>query len=159
MARKSSRAARPSEIAMDELTGERIPWNLDEHLNGCLVGYQTAPSYGTAVFFALEALWGIARDMGIRAEAGKLNPKQLDKDWIVSPRTNLEVPWISIRSLATAWEKYNSEGGPLGQAFGLEGGQGKPPISDRLMQMLDERARPKYRAAPGEAQPGNQMDH
>ena len=140
MARKSSRAARPSEIAMDELTGERIPWNLDEHLNGCLVGYQTAPSYGTAVFFALEALWGIARDMGIRAEAGKLNPKQLDKDWIVSPRTNLEVPWIWIRSLATAWEKYNSEGGPLGQAFGLEGGQGKPPISDRLMQMLDERA-------------------
>ena len=125
---------------MDEFTGERIPWNLDEHLNGCLVGYQTAPSYGTAVFFALEALWGIARDIGVRAEAGKLDPKQLDKDWIVSPRTNLEVPWIWIRSLATAWEKYKSEGGPLGQAFGLEGGQGKPPISDKLMQMLDERA-------------------
>ena len=140
MARKSSRAPRPSEIVMDEFTGERIPWNLDEHLNGCLVGYQTAPSYGTAVFFALEALWGIARDIGVRAEAGKLDPKQLDKDWIVSPRTNLEVPWIWIRSLATAWEKYKSEGGPLGQAFGLEGGQGKPPISDKLMQMLDERA-------------------
>ena len=124
---------------MDEFTSERIPWNLDAHLNGCLVGYQTAPSYGTAVFFALEALWGIARDIGVRAEAGKLDPKQLDKDWIVSPRTNLEVPWIWIRSLATAWEKYKSEGGPLGQAFGLEGGQGKPPISDKLMQMLDER--------------------
>ena len=39
-----------------------------------------------------------------------------------------------------SWEKYKSEGGPLGQAFGLEGGQGKPPISDKLMQMLDERA-------------------
>ena len=79
MARKSSRAPRPSEIVMDEFTSERIPWNLDEHLNGCLVGYQTAPSYGTAVFFALEALWGIARDIGVRAEAGKLDPKQLDK--------------------------------------------------------------------------------
>src|SRR6478672_4650889 len=66
-------------------------------------------------------------------------PSSWTKDWIVSPRTNLEVPWIWIRSLATAWEKYKSEGGPLGQAFGLEGGQGKPPISDKLMQMLDER--------------------
>jgi hypothetical protein len=126
---------------MDEFIGERIPWNLDEHLNGCLVGYQTAPSYGTAVFFALEALWGIARDMGVRAEAGKLDPEQLDEDWIVSPRTNLEVPWIWIRSLATAWEKYKDDRGPLGQAFGLEGGgQGKPPIIDKLAQMLDERA-------------------
>ena len=140
MPRKSPRAPRPSEIVMDEFPGERFPWDLGEHLNGCLAGYQTAPSYGAAVFFALEALWGIARDVGIRAKAGKLNPKQLDSDWIVSPRTNIEVPWIWIRSLATAWEKYKSEGGPLGQAFGLEGGQGKPPIIDKLMQILDERA-------------------
>ena len=125
MPRKSSRAPRPSEIVMDELIGEQIPWDLDEHLNGCLAGYQTAPSYGAAVYFALEALWGIARDVGVRAKAGKLDPDQLDKDWIVSPRTNLEVPWIWIRSLATAWEKYKTEGGPLGQAFGLEGGTGQ----------------------------------
>jgi hypothetical protein len=128
MARKSSRAARPSQIVMDELAGEQVPWDLEKHLHGCLVGYQTAPSYGTAVFFALEALWGIARDAEVRANSGGLDPDQLDNDWILSPKTNLEVPWIWIQSLATAWEKYKAEDAPLGQAFGLEGGgQGKPP--------------------------------
>jgi hypothetical protein len=141
MARKSSRAPHPSEIVMDEFAEERIPWDLDEHLNGCLAGYQTDPIYGAAVFFALEALWGIARDVGVRAKAGILDPDQLDKDWVLSPKTNLAVPWIWIRSLATAWEKYKTEGGPLGHAFGLEGGgQGKPPIIDKLTQILDERA-------------------
>ena len=125
---------------MDEFAEDRMPWDLDEHLNGCLAGYQTAPSYGAAVFFALEALSGIARDVDIRARAGEFDPDQLDKDWIVSPRTNFGVPWIWIRSLATAFEKYKSEGAPLGQSFGLEGGQGKPPIIDKLMQALDERA-------------------
>ena len=140
MPRKSSRTPHPSEIVMDELADERFPWYLDEHLNGCLSGYQIAPSYGAAVFFALEALSGIARDVEIRARAGEFDPDQLDKDWVVSPRTNLEVPWIWIRSLATAFEKYKSEGGPLGQTFGLEGGQGKLPIIDKLVQLLDERA-------------------
>jgi hypothetical protein len=42
---------------MDEFAGERTPWDLDEHLNGCLAGYQHPPSYSAAVFFALEALW------------------------------------------------------------------------------------------------------
>jgi hypothetical protein len=126
---------------MDELTADRMPWDLNEHLNGCLAGYQITPSYGAAVFFALEALWGITQDVGVRAKAGKLDHRQLDKDWILSPETKLEVPWIWIHSLATAWEKYKSEGGQLGQAFGLEGGgQGKPPIIDKLSRMLDERA-------------------
>jgi hypothetical protein len=126
---------------MDELVGERFPWDLDEHLHGCLAGYQTDPTYGAAVFFALKALWGIARDVGDRTKAGKFDPDQSDKDWIVCPRTNLAVPWIWIRSLATAWEKYKTEGGPLGHAFGLEGGgQGKSPTIATLMQMLDERA-------------------
>ena len=56
------------------------------------------------------------------------------------PTTPLAVPWIWIRALDTAWERYQTEGGTLGQAFGLEGGQGKPPISDKPAQMLDERA-------------------
>jgi hypothetical protein len=140
MARKSPRAPRPHEIVMDELAAERAPWDLEEHLNGCLAGYQVAPSYGAAVYFALEALWGIAHDAGIQAKAGKFDPSQLDEDWILSPRTNLEVPWIWIRSLATGWETYKSEGGPIGQAFGLEGGQGRSPINDSLLQILDERA-------------------
>jgi hypothetical protein len=49
MARKSPRTPRPSEIVMDELTAEGMPWDLNEHLNGCLAGYQEAPSYGAAV--------------------------------------------------------------------------------------------------------------
>src|SRR5262249_38585663 len=127
MARKSSRAPRPSEIVMAQLADEQIPWDLEQHLNGCLAGYQAAPSYGAAVFFSLEALRGIAQDVGIQARAGKLDADRLDEDWILSPRVNLEVPWIWIRSLATGWEKYKTEGGPLGHAFGLEGWQGKPP--------------------------------
>ena len=125
---------------MDEFAEERFPWDLDDHLNGCLSGYETAPSYGAAVFFALEALWGIAHDVGVRTKAGEFDPNKLDKDWIVSPRTTFGVPWIWIRSLATAFEQYKSEGGPLGQAFGLEGGQGKPPIIAKRMQELNERA-------------------
>jgi hypothetical protein len=125
---------------MEEFAGELIPWDLDEHLNGCLAGYQLDPSYGSAVYFALEALWGIARDVRIRAEAGRLDPSQIDGDWMLSPKTHLPVPWIWIRALSAAWEKYKSEGGPVGQAFGLEGGQGKSPTMTKLMQMLDERA-------------------
>jgi len=45
-----------------------------------------------------------------------------------------------IRALAAAWSRYKSNGGPLGQAFGLEGGKGKAPTIDRLAQILDERA-------------------
>ena len=54
----------------------------------CLVGYQTDRTYGAAVYFALEALWGIARDVGVRANAGNLDPAHLDKDWILSPTSN-----------------------------------------------------------------------
>ena len=108
MPRKSSRTRRPSEIVMEELSEEQIPWNLEEHLNGCLAGYQAAPIYGAAVFFALEALWGIARDVGVRTNAGKFDPDQLDKDWLIAPTTRLDVPWIWIRSLATAWGRRNT---------------------------------------------------
>jgi hypothetical protein len=102
MPRKSAQQGRPSEIVMDEFTAERMPWDLNEHLNGCLAGYQIIQSYGAAVFFALEVLWGISHDVDIKVESGKLDPNQLDKDGIVSPTANFEVPWIWIRSLATA---------------------------------------------------------
>ena len=125
---------------MDELAGEQTPWDLEKHLNGCLAGYQTDPSYGAAVFFALEALWGIAHDGEVRARTGKLEPDQLDADWTIAPRTNLPVPWLWIRMMATAWSRYKNDGGPLGHAFGLEGGQGQSPTIDKLAQMLDERS-------------------
>jgi hypothetical protein len=68
---------------MDELAGEQA-WNLEKHLSGCLVGYQTGPTYGAAVYFALEALWGIAQDGEVRAKTGKLDPDQLDADWTIA---------------------------------------------------------------------------
>lgn len=141
MPRRKSYKPRPFEMVMDESPGEAIPWNLDEHLHGCLAAYQLERNYGAAVFFALEALWGIARDVDIRAKTGNLDPAQLDEQWVLSPLETLPVPWIWIRALSMAWEKYKDEGGPLGHAFGLEGGgQGKSPIIATLMQMLDERA-------------------
>ena len=99
MARRSH-ASRLSDIVMDELAGEQTPWDLDKHLSGCLAGYQTDQSYGAAVYFALEALSGIAHDVAVRANAGKLDADQLDTDWIISPDTNLPVPWIWIRALS-----------------------------------------------------------
>jgi hypothetical protein len=145
MVRRKQHKPRPFEIVMDEAPGDTFPWDLDEHLNGCLAGYQIASShielrYSAAVFFALEALWGIAHDVDIRAKTGRVDPAQLDDDWILRPSQALPVPWIWIRALSAAWEKYKAEGGPLGQAFGLEGGQGKFPAIAKLMQMLDERA-------------------
>jgi hypothetical protein len=139
MPRKSSRAPRPFQVVMEELAGEQDFWNLQDHLNGCLAGYQNQPSYSAAVFFALEALWGIAHDVGIHAKSGKIDPDQLDADWIISPKTSLPVPWIWIRSLATAWERYKTDGVAVSSAFGLEGvGQGKSPIINQLMQTLNE---------------------
>ena len=125
---------------MDELAVEQDYWDLEQHLNGCLAGYQADPSYGAAVYFALEALWGIANDVEVRAKSGRLDQGQLDPEWIVDPKTRLPVPWIWIRALGAAWERYQADGGTLGQAFGLEGGQGKPPMTDKLAQMLDQRA-------------------
>jgi len=110
---------------MDELTGEQDCWDLNKHLNGCLAGYQTDPSYGAAVYFGLEALWGIANDVRVRANTGRLDPNQLDAEWTIDPKTSVPVPWIWIRALGAAWERYMTEGGTVGHAFGLEGGQGK----------------------------------
>jgi hypothetical protein len=138
---RKPRAPRLSDVVMEELVGEQTPWDLDKHLSGCLGGYQTDHSYGAAIYFALEALWGIAHDVAVRANAGTLDSGQLDADWIISPNTNLPVPWIWIRALSAAWERYKTEGGPLGLAFGLEGGgQGKSPTIDKLAQTLDQRA-------------------
>lgn len=140
MPRKPTRAPRPSEIVLDELDADARPWDLDEHLQGCLAAYQIDPSYGTAVYFALEALWGVARDVEVQAETGQLDPGRRDDDWTIPPTVMVPVPWIWVSALAAAWSKYQNEGGPLGHAFGLEGGQGKDPVTDKLAQMLDERA-------------------
>ena len=103
----------PFEVVMDELPAEAIPWGLNEHLNGCLAGYQTAPNYRTAVYFALEAVWGIGRDVELRANAGTLGSVQLDKQWIISPHT--EIP-VAMDLDSRAWHrlrKYKSEAAHL----------------------------------------------
>ena len=97
---------------MDEFSEDRRPWDLAQHVNGCLAGYQTEPSYGAAVYFALEAVWGIAHDVGLQAKSGTLESQHGDKDWILSPRTNLEVLWIWVWALATAWETYKAMPSP-----------------------------------------------
>ena len=86
-----SDAPRLSDIIMDELADGQ-PWDLDKHLSGCLGGYQTDPNYGTAVFFALEVLSGIAHDVAVRASTEAFDPSQRDTDWIISPNTKLPVP-------------------------------------------------------------------
>jgi len=131
---------RLSDIIMDELADGQ-PWDLEKHLTGCLAGYQTNPSYGTAVYFALEALSGIAHDVAVRASADVFDPSQRDADWIISPNAKLPVPWMWIRALGAGWDRYKADREPLGVAFGLEGGgQGKSPTINKLAQMLDERA-------------------
>ena len=140
MARKSSLKPQPFEIAMNDLADERKLWTLQKHLDGCLVGYQHNSTYDAAVYFALEALGGIAHDIDVRAKNGTLDPDQRDGDWTSSPQATLAVPWIWIvpcHSLGTIQDR----GRAIRHRFGLEGGgQGKPPTIDKLMQMLDERA-------------------
>jgi hypothetical protein len=140
MRRKSPCGPRPFETVMDELATAQDSWDLEQHLNGCLAGYQTNPSYGAAVYFALEALWGIAKDIEIGTKSGRLDKDKLDPEWLIDPKTRLPVPWMWISALGRAWERYKTEGMSLGHAFGLEGRQGKRPIHEQLTHSLDERA-------------------
>ena len=113
---------------MDELSEDESQWNLEKHLKGCITGFQTDPNFGAAVFFALEALWGVAKDVEVGAKSGKFGADNLDADWTIAPNTNLPVPWLWICALAEAWSRYKMDGIPLGHAFGLEGGQGKSAL-------------------------------
>jgi len=140
MKSKKPKKQRIFQTVMNDTSADPTRWDLDEHLNGCLAAYQIEQGFGAAVALGFEALSGIARDVEIRAKAGCFHPNQLDEQWIVSPKETFPVPWIWIRALSTAWERYNSESAPLGRAFGLEGGQGKSPALTKILQMLDERA-------------------
>jgi hypothetical protein len=136
---------------MEELGADKLAWDLQEHLDGCLAAYQAASTYGSAVHFALEAISGIAHDKEIRARDTNFDQKQRDPNWIINPRFEVGVPWIWIKTVAAAWSKYKHEGGPLGRAFGLEGGQGKSPVIDNLEQMRDQRAIARWIAVQSEA--------
>ena len=62
-----SQPGRRADMVLEELAPD-IPWNLDKHLQGCLHAYQQKPKYGTAVFFALEAIMGLGRDELLKIE-------------------------------------------------------------------------------------------
>lgn len=134
------KAKRPSDKVLDEL-GKDIGWDIDKHLSGCLAAYQQNASYGTAVYFALEAIAGIGRE-GLRmAESNELPQGLTDSEWGLAPTKRVPVPWIWIRALTEAWERYKDGDEGLGRAFGQEGGgRGKSPVSKRLDTVLDHRA-------------------
>jgi hypothetical protein len=94
-----------------------------------------------------------------RADSGAFGPDELDKDWTISPNVKLPVPWIWIRVLGAAWDRYKSERGTLGVAFGLEGGgQGKSPTIDKFAQMLDERAIARWIGLGASCSPGGEEE-
>ena len=51
---------RPHQILMEELAPDSSLWDLETHIKGCFAGHQLEPEFGTAVYFALEMLSGIA---------------------------------------------------------------------------------------------------
>ncbi len=138
--RKTPKSNRPAEKVLRELGGKDIRWNVDKHLAGCLRAYEQNPSYGTAVYFALEAIAGIGREGMRRAESKELPQEFKDPEWGLSPTHKISVPWIWIRAVTEAWERYKDGDEGLGKAFGQEGGQGKPPISKKQDTRLDHRA-------------------
>ena len=75
-----------------------------------------------------------------RAESKELPQELKYPGWGLAPTQNIRVPWIWIRTVTEAWERYKDGDEGLGKAFGQEGGQGKPPISKKLAAILDHRA-------------------
>jgi hypothetical protein len=136
---------RPAQIVREELgPAAGGDWDLGEHLTGCLAAYQSKPTVGNAVFFALEAVWGIGEDIRTRSDRGEISSEQLDPEWPIDPKSSVEVPWIWVSTLHEAWQRYKAGNGLLGHAFHLEGGKGKKPIAEILLTVLDQRAMARW---------------
>ena len=134
---------RPYQVLMDEQVADSGLWDLDTHIAGCFAGYQQNQGFGTAVYFALEMLSGIAVQ-GTHLEAKGLTKKLISPDGSLRPDAAFTVPWFCIASLAAAWESYKEMGPPLGKAFRLEGSQGRIPVIERLERTLDYRALARF---------------
>ena len=129
----------PFEIVMKELCPE-FTWDLNTHLEACLSAYQArGPHLGTAMYFAFIALCGIVHDAELRAKAAS-GSGEVDSEWTLPPRATVQVPWIWVVALVGGWNKYEKVGGPMGHAFGMEGGMGKPPMIESMRQWLNDRA-------------------
>ena len=133
------RAGRPVDKVLRELGAKDKPWDVDKHLAGCLNAYNQNPSYGTAVYFALEAISGIGCEGMWRANSKELPQELKDPEWGLAPTQGIPVPWLWVRTLTEAWERYKAGEG-LGKAFGQEGGQGNSSINKKLDTELDQRA-------------------
>ena len=127
---------RPYQVLMDERAADPSLWDLESHIAGCFAGYQHKPDFGTAVYFALEMLWGVAVQ-GKRLERDGLTKKLISPEGTLRPDAAFTVPWFCIASLAAAWESYKETGPPLGKAFRLEGSQGRLPVIEQLERTLD----------------------
>jgi hypothetical protein len=120
-------------MVMAEADSDALAWDLEKHLNGCVAGYQADPAFSSAAYFAFEAIWGIILDVESRAPSK-------GPGWATDPRTKVPVDFIWLRALAEGWRRYRDQGMPLGRAFCLEGGQGKPPTRQKKAHLLDQRA-------------------
>ena len=129
----------PYQVMMEELAVDSSLWDLETHIAGCFAGYQQNQEFGTAVYFALEMLWGIAVQ-GRHLEKDGITEYLSASDATLRPDAAFAVPWFCISSLAAAWATYKKKGPPLGKAFGLEGTRGKRPVLGRAERMLDQRA-------------------
>src|SRR5262245_19114879 len=101
---------RPSDAVLDELGVKDTPRSIDAHLGGCLAGYRFQEKherrFGVAVYFALEAVWGIGRHHRHQATIGQVPESDRDAAWGLPPMSKVEVPWIWVCALAEAWERY-----------------------------------------------------
>ena len=129
----------PYQVMMEEVAADKSLWDRDTHIKGCFAGYQHEAEFGTAVYFALEMLWGIAVH-GKQLEKEGLTEDLRGPDGTLRADAEFEVPWFCIVYLAVAWDSYKEKGPPLGKAFGLEGPRGKRPVLARLDRMQDQRA-------------------
>ncbi len=137
---QKSRRERPSEIVSRELGARDQPGSIEQHLAGCMVGYNQDPNFGSAVHFGLEAIWGIGRYYRHLAAQGKIAEGECDPEFGLKPTHMIGVPWMWVLALTEAWDQYDKQGKPFERAFGLAGAQGKRPTRSKINRMIDQRA-------------------
>lgn len=132
---------RAQRLLLEELGVDVKNAGLAKHLEGCLKGYEESGGSGAAVYFALEALWGISIHWQAREDSDDLEESQRESDGSLDGEAEIPVPWIWVAALAGAWNRYKDGDLSLAKAFGLEAtGQGKDPIGKKLNQEAEGRA-------------------
>jgi hypothetical protein len=137
IAKKDYSNPRPFHVVVEELCLNH-PWNLNAHYEGCYACYQAyGPHLCAAVHLAFDAIEGAVYDAELQASASGVTT---GTEWKVDPRALVAVPYFFLLALAECWRIYKTDGGSLGHVFALEGGQGKPPMTQVMDQLRDARA-------------------